>query len=92
MPAYSGWKNWETWNTVLWCDNEEAIYRARMEEKPRTAREVESFIREWFPKGTPDMQCDDIDAHNDPYAAREATDFEEIAAHWADDYEERESA
>ena len=90
--SYNGWKNWETWNVALWCDNDEGIYRERMRQKPRTAKEVEEFVREWFPMGTPDMQNNDRGAHNDPYEAREMTDFEEIAAHWADDYGEEETA
>ena len=80
--TYNGWKNWETWNVALWCDNEEVIYRHRMREKPATADEVESFVRQWFPDGTPDMKslgaCE----------PREAVDWEEIAAHWAGDYQD----
>ncbi len=79
--TYNGWKNWETWNVALWCDNEYSIYRSRMEEKPRTAEEAEQFVRNYFPSGTPDMQ-------DDAYEAREPIDWQEIAAHWADDYEE----
>lgn len=82
--TYNGWKNWETWNIVLWCDNEEAIYRDRLERKPSTARECEDFIREWFPAGSPDMDSDNFD----PYEARGAVDWQEIAEHWGTDYEE----
>jgi hypothetical protein len=80
--SYNGWKNWETWNVALWCDNEEGIYRDRMRQKPRTAEECEAFAREWFPSGTPDMA--------DAYEAREAVDWDEIASHWRDDYSEDE--
>lgn len=81
--AYNGWKNWETWNTALWCDNEESIYRARMEAKPRTADECEAFVREYFPNGTPDMGNREID----PFDHDEIrVDWNEIAEHWADDY------
>lgn len=83
MTQYNGWKNWETWNVALWCDNEEGIYRARMECKPKDADEVEAFVKEYFPSGTPDMTGENTNA----YAAREAVDWEEIADHWKDDYE-----
>lgn len=84
--SYNGWKNWETWNVALWFDNEEAIYRDRMRRQPRTADEVEDFVRGWFPAGTPD-----IAQHEDPYQHDAVdVDWEEIAEHWADDYVEDE--
>ena len=83
--SYNGWKNWETWNVALWCDNEEGIYRDRMRQEPRTAEEVEAFVREYFPNGTPDMRGDD------PYERTAVcVDWKEIAEHWADDYAEDE--
>jgi hypothetical protein len=83
--TYNGWKNWETWNVALWCDNEESIYHERMRQQPRTAQEVEDFVREWFPEGTPDWKIED-----DPYGAREAVDWSEIADHWSEDYKQDE--
>jgi hypothetical protein len=85
--SYNGWKNWETWNVVLWCDNEEPIYRDRMARKLRTADEIEAFVREWFPEGTPDMESrhEGRDVY-DGLDATEATDWEEIAEHWKEDY------
>lgn len=84
--SYNGWKNWETWNVTLWCDNEYGIYRARMQQKPRTAEEVEGFVRCFFPNGTPDME------RHDACASQEDVDWQEIAEHWADDYPEEEAA
>jgi hypothetical protein len=84
--TYNGWKNWATWNIALWCDNEEWIYRDRMRQKPREARECEAFVREVFPEGTPDM----IGEHRDPYASQEAVDWDEIASHWSEDYGDEE--
>lgn len=91
--SYNGWKNWETWNVALWCDKlgngGPAIYRDRMRVKPRTADECEQFVRDYFPSGTPDMETREID----PFDHDEVrVDWQEIAEHWADDYEERESA
>ena len=80
--SYNGWKNWATWNVALWCDNEYAIYQDRMRSKPSTAKEVEEFVRNWFPAGTPDMK------ENDPYEQRDDVDWQEIADHWKDDYAE----
>ena len=82
--GYSGWANWETWNVALWCDSVEAIYRDRMQRKPLTPAEVEEFVRDWFPDGTPDMVSSDTN-HSDAYAAREVVDWREIAAHWVED-------
>jgi hypothetical protein len=67
----------------LWCGNEEGIYRERMRQKPRTAAECEAFVREYFPRGTPDTITD-------VYEAREAVDWGEIADHWSSDYDEDE--
>jgi hypothetical protein len=87
--SYNDWKNWETWNVVLWCDNEEGIYRARMDQKPRTADECEAFVREYFPNGTPDMQGDD---RPDPYLhAATSVDWDEIASHWAGEYDDEDT-
>ena len=59
MSNYNGWTNYATWNTALWVDNEEPYYFARVEMgkviKGWTADLVESFVRDVFPDGTPDM-------------------------------------
>lgn len=86
--TYSGWKNWETWNVALWCDNEEGIYRDRMRQKPKTAQECEQFVKEYFPSGTPDMETGDYD----PFDRDEVcVDWEEIAEHWAEDYQDSDT-
>jgi hypothetical protein len=61
--TYNGWANYETWNIVLWVDNEIGSYRARCEQKePWTAELAEEFCREQYPDGTPDMDGpDDMD-------------------------------
>jgi hypothetical protein len=86
--TYDGWKNWETWNVALWCDNEAGIYHDRMRAKPRTAKEVEKFVREYFPAGTPDIE----NAETDPYNHDEVhVDWQEIADHWSEDYGDEKS-
>jgi hypothetical protein len=82
--SYEGWKNWETWNVALWCDNDQGIYRDRMNVKPRTAGEVHDFVQSYFPRGTPDMQ------DQDPFEPREEVDWQEIADHWSEEYTEEE--
>jgi hypothetical protein len=81
MSNYNGWTNYATWNTALWVDNEEYTYFTRIDEQKRivewTAALVESFVREVFPDGTPDMQ--------DGVMMRDglnAVNYEEIATHW----------
>lgn len=56
--TYNGWSNWATWNAVLWTENEEHVYRARLSRHrwdEWTGDEVATFFQEVFPKGTPDM-------------------------------------
>lgn len=31
--TYNGWKNWETWNVVLWVGNDEGLYNLARESK-----------------------------------------------------------
>lgn len=33
--AYNGWPNYETWNVMLWLDNDEGLYRAYRAETKR---------------------------------------------------------
>lgn len=81
--TYNGWANWATWNTILWCDNEEPIYRARGCYHPSwTAGEAERFVRGWYPKGTPDMEPNII--HDGPSRAEHYSDvdWQAIADAW----------
>lgn len=54
---YEGWKNYETWNVNLWVMNEEPLYRAVVAHPSRfTPESAARFVREAFPRGTPDFQ------------------------------------
>jgi len=80
--AYQGWKNYETWNVSLYVNNEEPLYRAMCEQRPFTTATAETFCREAFPDGTPDMQTDEDWSKLSKAAARERmnlVDWQEIA-------------
>lgn len=69
-PSYNGWKNWATWNVVLWTDNDEGAYRTACARVRRildhkaeggftptiAVYEARSIITQLWPKGTPDMR------------------------------------
>lgn len=55
--GYNGFTNWETWNVSLWLGNDEGLYNATrkfMRGNP-TASQLEDFVKELMPKGTPDF-------------------------------------
>lgn len=60
--AYNGWPNYETWNVMLWMDNDEGAYRCyrekaqRYKDSGRTLRGIaaQNVCRECMGSGTPD--------------------------------------
>ncbi len=55
---YNGWTNWQTWNTVLWMDNDESAYHHRLGMTPVSGIGrllAESIVIQAYPSGTPDM-------------------------------------
>ena len=82
--TYNGWTNWETWNVLLWLDNEQNLYNAkesfirRNEHKQNFEILVKSFLTDIFPNGTPDMKTAE---------EMEAVNYEEIAETWQEEYE-----
>ena len=81
--TYNGWTNWETWNVVLWCDNEYHVYQDRFRNHNAwTADSVRAMVTEYFPNGTPDFQELPWDAE------RGAVNWAEIAQHWQTEADE----
>lgn len=82
--SYNGWTNYETWNVPLWCDNEEPVYRARMECNQRctddwTAETAFEFVHQFWPHGqTPDLSPSDTISIN----------WTEIADNWNEERED----
>ena len=71
--AYNGWKNWETWNIVLWASNEEGPYHFVLDNRPYTAEKAAEIAFEMYPNGTPDMKGP---------AELVKVDWEEVATAW----------
>ena len=50
--TYNGWKNYETWNVVLWLGNDEGLYNLARE--MRTYKALQDDLRELNITETPD--------------------------------------
>jgi hypothetical protein len=80
---YNGWSNWQTWNVLLWLNNDEGLYMATQDfarfPHRHTPDRVRRFVQELMPYGTPDMKTpEDMDWVN----------WEEVASTFQDDYDE----
>lgn len=71
--TYNGWSNWETWNLLLWANNEESTYKemrrfatkvSTLAQEKDQIRACVSFFNDMFPSGTPDMEAGDMDNVN----------------------------
>ena len=82
--TYNGWTNWETWNVLIWLDNEQNLYNAKesfirqTQHKQNFETLVKSFLTIIFPNGTPDMKTAE---------EMESVNYEEIAEAWQEEYE-----
>ena len=60
--GYNGWPNYETWNVMLWMDNEEPAYRyyrncayqLRRDGRRLSGKEAKGIVRLCFGAKTPD--------------------------------------
>jgi len=78
--GYNGWTNWATWNAALWMNNNESTYHNRIRRHrfdEWTGDDVATFFQEFFPKGTPDMDKNDLGKIN----------WDEIARSWNEEDE-----
>ena len=77
--AYNGYSNWETWNVSLWLNNDEGLYnetRRFVRRNPHaTGSDLEEFVKELLPNGTPDF--DSVNEYN-------AVDWDEVLRTWAE--------
>ncbi len=82
---YNGWANYDTWNVMLWLDNDEGLYRdyqrALRSGRIHDADSAEAYIRGVFPEGTPDIQVSGLNGY-DPFSD---VDWEEIYEHMVAD-------
>jgi hypothetical protein len=60
--SYNGWKNWATWNTALWMNNDEptyVAYRNMIGDDEISGDDARRIINVLMPGGTPDMESPD---------------------------------
>ena len=80
MQKYQGWSNWVTWNVALWVGNEYQVYKSAEAYKRKhgkfTAAAAKEFVKEFWPRGTPDMLSSHHRGQHGGYAA---VDWKEIA-------------
>lgn len=60
-----GYSNWETYNVLLWLDNNRELYKNKLRfvnkygNKKNFEKHLNIFLGYMFPKGTPDMERQD---------------------------------
>jgi hypothetical protein len=78
MSDYNGWTNWETWQILLWANNDQHLYNLTTEfvewASPLASFDYkcQRFFYDMFPNGTPDM---------DGVEDMKAVNWKEIAQH-----------
>ncbi len=83
--TYNGWTNYGTWNVNLWVDNDEPVYRAKVEmlrkrRYPVGAETVRQFYHREMGGTTPDL--DEMRRTRESFGR---INFREIATHWEDE-------
>ena len=90
--TYNGWTNYETWNVVLWIDNEEGSYRywrdtvreicEDSDEKDDAICSVSKRLEDEIKEGAPELQGTYSDLLS---AALSEVNWYEIAENWVDE-------
>lgn len=82
--TYNGYKNWETWNLVLWLQNEEGSYHAARAMVADAGDGAPDALREMIADANP--LADAPSWYGDVLlAAIEAVDWQEVAAAFQDE-------
>ena len=84
MSTYNGYSNYETWNMVVWIDNEEQPNQYKLkclsllfEGDNINSHSVKQICLELYPDGTPDMNGNQVEM--------DRVNYEEIAELWAEE-------
>ena len=101
--GYQGWKNYETWVTALWIDNEEGTYKEVRElvrstlarqDGPEAVWPVADAVKEWAEELFIDPVAEDGPAGLHVDLLRSAwgnVDWHEIARNWIDEVREEDA-
>lgn len=86
--TYNGWKNYATWNVVLWIDNEEPLYRAKVDALRKAKGEITAEWCRGLAGEILGCTTPDLDGERDPGMRWADVDWDEIADHWRDERSE----